>query len=435
MKYRDVLRFSLRGIRTSPLRSALSALSVAVGTGALLIIASLGLFGRTQIENGLARIGVSGLAVSTDEGGAGTPLSAALAERMAQAVPGIKAASPVRAVGGTVRAGHRTSGVVLLGADENLGEVMQVELLAGALPSQAQVESRAAVAVVGDDLAERLYGRVNITGREIRISRNGREQIFTVCGVMRAQTGALGGALSAIAPELVYVPYGLLAESGERADQVFVSCAADADPDAVGRSISRYLETRGQVTGTVYVRSISGAVETVQHLASLGTLLFFAVGGIALLVSLLGVFSSMLSAAHERTNEIGILLALGARKRDIRRIFLSEAVLLWSRRSCARVERAAARRCASAAGMAADSRAPAHRSTLRRYRRTAPCGTRRLDGPHRSNEKITRTKQKRGRLPYGFLPLILSFQTDIHFFAVKNRRGKRKMISPLLCTG
>ena len=102
MRYRDVLRFSLRGIRTSPLRSALSALSVAVGTGALLIIASLGLFGRTQIENGLARIGVSGLAVSTDEGGAGTPLSAALAERMAQAVPGIKAASPVRAVGGTV---------------------------------------------------------------------------------------------------------------------------------------------------------------------------------------------------------------------------------------------------------------------------------------------------------------------------------------------
>ena len=69
MRYRDVLRFSLRGIRTSPLRSALSALSVAVGTGALLIIASLGLFGRTQIENGLARIGVSGLAVSTDEGG------------------------------------------------------------------------------------------------------------------------------------------------------------------------------------------------------------------------------------------------------------------------------------------------------------------------------------------------------------------------------
>ena len=51
------------------------------------------------------------------------------------------------------------AGVVLLGADENLGEVMQVELLAGTLPSQAQVEARAAVAVVGDDLAERLYGR------------------------------------------------------------------------------------------------------------------------------------------------------------------------------------------------------------------------------------------------------------------------------------
>lgn len=102
MKYRDILRFSLRGIRRSPLRSLLSALSVAVGTGALLVIASLGLFGRRQVENGLALIGVSGLAVSTDENASGAPLSAALTERMAQAVPGIAAASPVRAVGGTV---------------------------------------------------------------------------------------------------------------------------------------------------------------------------------------------------------------------------------------------------------------------------------------------------------------------------------------------
>ena len=69
-------------------------------------------------------------------------------------------------------------------------------------------------------------------------------------------------------------------------------------------------------------------IETVERLTSLGTLLFFAIGGIALFVSLLGVFSSMLSAAHERTSEIGILLALGAQKRDIRRIFLTEAVLL-----------------------------------------------------------------------------------------------------------
>ena len=206
MKYRDILRFSLHGIRRSPLRSLLSALSVAVGTGALLVIASLGLFGRRQVENGLALIGVSGLAVSTDENASGAPLSAALTERMAQAVPGIAAASPVRAVGGTVRAGHRASGVVLVGADENLGEVMQLELLAGALPSRAQVKAGAAVAVVGDDLAQRLYGRTNITGREVRVTLGGAERVFTVCGVIKAQTSALGGMLSAVAPGLAYLP-------------------------------------------------------------------------------------------------------------------------------------------------------------------------------------------------------------------------------------
>lgn len=266
--------------------------------------------------------------------------------------------------------------MVLLGADENLGEVMQVELLAGALPSQAQVESRAAVAVVGDDLAERLYGRVNITGREIRISRNGREQIFTVCGVMRAQTGALGGALSAIAPSWYTCP----TDCSQRAESAPIrfSCRALRTPirtrsDAVFRAISKHAVKSPArfMYGAFRARSRPCSTS-----ASLGTLLFFAVGGIALLVSLLGVFSSMLSAAHERTNEIGILLALGARKRDIRRIFLSEAVLLCAAGgaagSCARVERAAARRCASAAGMAADGRAPAHRSTLRRDRRLLP---------------------------------------------------------------
>ena len=217
-----------------------------------------------------------------------------------------------------------------------------------------------------------------------------------------------------------------------------MSCAADADPDAVGPSISRYLETRGQVTGTVYVRSISGAVETVQHLASLGTLLFFAVGGIALLVSLLGVFSSMLSAAHERTERDRHSAALGARKRDIRRIFLSEAVLL-----CAAGGAAGLALAWTALRLGAACCCPGWRLTAVLPLIAALCGgiagllpaVRAASMDPIEAMKITRTKQKKRKAAIWFPSSHFVFSDGYSLFAVKNRRGKRKMISPLLCTG
>ncbi|MCI7125721.1 MAG: ABC transporter permease [Agathobaculum sp.] len=328
MRARDVLRLALLGLRENPLRTGLCALSVAVGTGALLLIASIGLFGQTQVESGLRTLGVSGLTVYLDERGAGNALSAELADAMERAVSDIDTLMPIKAKAGSVRAGHTTENAMFLGADERLGQVMQLEMVAGTLLDAAAAEAARPVAVVGDDLARALYGRDNIVGRQIRVRMDGQDQYFTVCGVVKAQTGALGGALAAIAPHLVYVPYSCLAARQDNADQVFVRCAAEADPSAVSGQITRYLTERGQVDGTVRVQNVSGMVDTVHRLANLCVMLFVAVGSITLCVALIGVLCSMLAAAHEKTGEIGIFLALGAQPRDIRRIFLMQSMLL-----------------------------------------------------------------------------------------------------------
>ncbi len=327
MKLRDILSLAVHNLRERPLRTALCALSVAVGSGALLLVLSIGLYGRKQVDAGLQTLGVSGLSVYTESGHAGTALSAALADEMEQSIDGIRTLMPIKAQSGTVRAGHTTEHAVFLGADERLGEVMQLEVLAGNLPNVWQSTNAEPVAVVGDDLAQALYGRTNITGRQLRLKVNGTDRYFTVCGVVRAQTGALGGMLSAVAPHLVYVPYTCLASQTERADQVFVQCVSQADTTSVGSQIEQYLTDRQQVRG-VHVQNMSGAVQTVQQLAEMGTGLFAAVGAVTLFVALIGVMGSMLSAAHEKTGEIGILLALGAQPQDIRRIFLLQAVLL-----------------------------------------------------------------------------------------------------------
>ncbi len=328
MRTADLFRLAASNLRENPLRTALCALSVAVGTGALLLIAAIGLFGQTQVQAALQTLGVSGLTVYLDGHGAGTPLSAELADTLEQAIDGVDSVMPIKAKTGTVRAGHATENAVFLGADERLDEVMQLEVLAGALLTERQGDTAQPVAVIGDELAQALYGRTNITGRQILLRIGGRDQYFTVCGVVKAQTSALGSALSSFAPHLIYVPYACLASQQENADQVFVQCSAQADLSTVSGQISRYLSGRGQVDGTVRVQNMTGMVDTVEQLADLCVLLFLVVGAITLCVALIGVLCSMLAATHEKTGEIGILLALGAQPRDIRRLFLLQSALL-----------------------------------------------------------------------------------------------------------
>lgn len=328
MRTADLFRLAASNLRENPLRTALCALSVAVGTGALLLIAAIGLFGQTQVQAALQTLGVSGLTVYLDGHGAGTPLSAELADTLEQAIDGVDSVMPIKAKTGTVRAGHATENAVFLGADERLDDVMQLEVLAGSLLTERQADTTQSVAVIGDELAQALYGRTNITGRQILLRIDGRDQYFTVCGVVKAQTSALGSALSSFAPHLIYVPYACLASQQENADQVFVQCSAQADLSTVSGQISRYLSGRGQVDGTVRVQNMTGMVDTVEQLADLCVLLFLVVGAITLCVALIGVLCSMLAATHEKTGEIGILLALGAQPRDIRRLFLLQSALL-----------------------------------------------------------------------------------------------------------
>ena len=328
MRLVDLFRLALGNLRENPLRTGLCALSVAVGTGALLLIASIGLFGKTQVDVTLQTLGVSGLTVYLDNHGSGNPLSAELADQMGQAVEEIEQVMPIKAKTGTIRAGYVSENAVFLGADKRLGDVMRLEVLFGSLLTERQAASGQPVAVVGDDLAQALYGRANIVGRTVRVRLDGVEQYFTVCGVVRAQTSALGGALSSFAPHLIYIPYAYLASRQENADQVFVQCAAEADLSHVSSRISGYLTDRGKVDGTVRVQNMSGMVDAVEQMANLCILLFLVVGGITFCVALIGVLCSMLAATHEKTGEIGVFLALGAQPRDIRRLFLLQSALL-----------------------------------------------------------------------------------------------------------
>lgn len=328
MKTSDCFRLALSNLRENPLRTVLCALSVAVGAGALMLIAALGLFGQTQVEVSLQTLGVSGLTVYLDGYNGGNPLSVQTVNALEKDLPQVSHAMAIKVKTGSVHAGSGSVNAVFLGVDDNLGEVMHLKQLAGTLLSAQQADFGTPVAVVDDVLAKELYGRENIVGRTLRLRMDGQDQYFTVAGVVHAQTDALGGTLSAFAPHLVYIPYACLATPEENADQVFVQCASDTASSAVSQQVERYLTDRKQLGGTVRVQNMSGMIETVREMAQLCTWLFLAVGAVTLCVALIGVLCSMLAATHEKTGEIGVFLALGAKRGDILRLFLTQSVLL-----------------------------------------------------------------------------------------------------------
>lgn len=327
MKFADGVFLAAVQMARRRMRAFLCAVSVGVGVLSMVLIASLGLFGERQLQQGMESVGLSGLTVYVSQAGQGQLLTAKHASALAATLPEVAAAMPVKVKSGTYRTSHQNGSAVFLGVNEHLGDVMGLSLVAGRLPNAQEVKYGRAVAVIDEVLAKKLYQRTNITGKSVRFTVEGKEEYFEIIGVIKSQTGAIGASFGNLIPTPIYVPYSCLASDKESVDQIFIQCAAKADLDDTGTQVKDFLSHREQVAGTLSVQNVSGAVEQIQGMAWMVTALFLAVGAISFFVAMLGVLSGMFSATHEKTAEIGIFMALGAQRKDIARIFLLQAVL------------------------------------------------------------------------------------------------------------
>lgn len=328
MKLSDGIFLAIAQLCRRRTRSFLCSLSVSVGVIAMMLIASLGMFGQEQLRQGLQSVGLSGLAVYVSQNAPGQALTIAQADKITQALPEVSATLPIKAKTGSYRTNQKNGSAVFLGVGEHLDEVMGLNLVAGHLPSQQDIMHGRRVAVIDSTLATKLYQRTNITGKTIRFSINNSENFYEIIGVITPQASILGPALGNIIPSLVYVPYGSISNEQDSVDQIFVQCVADADLEQTGEQITEFLSNRAQVAGEIDVQNVSGVIDSAESAIHIVTQLFLVVASISFLVAMLGVFSGMLSATHEKTSEIGIFMAIGARRHDIARIFLLQAVLI-----------------------------------------------------------------------------------------------------------
>lgn len=325
MRSRDLLGLAWGQIRRGGLRSGLCAGMVAVGVCAVLLIGAVGQCAQREMHTAIGSLGLRGMTCYLSDPETGDALTPAFADQITQALPEVRAAMPVKYRTGMYQTGHQSGSTLLFGVDARMDTVLQVTVRAGRLLTAAECAQPVRRAVISERLAQTVFGRVEVAGQTIRLTVDGAQDRYEIVGVIADQTRLLTGLAGSAVPEIVYLPYALLAQRSPQADQILLSCAGD--PDQLARSLNRLAGGMLGVRGTLGVQDLSGYLSEIDRLAAQAVQVFLLVAGVSLLVALGAVMSGMLSAAHEMREQIGIYRAIGGRQRDIFWIFLVQAGL------------------------------------------------------------------------------------------------------------
>ena len=335
MKFIESFRIALRALNANKVRSALTMLGVIIGVAAVILLVAIGTGVQQEITGSIEGLGSNLLFVfpgnfSGGPGGGGggggpggvlrkqfTIEDAALVQRRvgdsAIVVPVIQGAA-------VLKAGNRTLRTTLAAANEEGDQVFNATYVHGRHYNKGEYTTGARVIMLGATPARELFPGQNPVGRELSV--NGER--FTVIGVLAEQ----GGTLSGDQDNQVYMPTTTAQRllSTKEISSIIVK-AADAERiDLVKARIEQTLRPRFQDEFTVFTQE-----QTLGILSSLlGTLTVMLAGiaGISLLVGGIGIMNIMLVSVSERTREIGIRKAVGARTHDIMSQFVIEAVAL-----------------------------------------------------------------------------------------------------------
>ncbi len=316
------IKVAWMGVAGNKLRSLLTMLGIIIGVAAVIALVSAGEGATASVTSQIQGLGSNLVTINSTRPNQFRLELKDIAPLLAR-VQGINRLAPVVQSNNTfVKSATFSYQTSVQGSNEQFADVRQRTVERGRFLDADDVAQRARVAVIGTTTARQLYGNENPIGAPLRI----RGDTYNVIGVFASKGQTFGQDND----DLVVVPITTLQRSlGFTFVNSFVAEARSAD-DALGvvAQVQNFYLQKHRTPDTVRVQSQDQILDTIKSTTRVLTLFLGAIAGISLLVGGIGIMNIMLVSVTERTREIGIRKAVGAKRRDIMLQFLVESVIL-----------------------------------------------------------------------------------------------------------
>lgn len=321
MKIKRIIMMALKNIKSNKLRSALTMLGLIIGIASVIILVGIGNGASSNVSSQVKSLGTDVLTVSVNS--SSTSLEYSQMEEI-EKLDNVNSVAPYKTVSTTASRGTTTSSKAsIIATNDNYLNITNITISEGRTISSIDIENKSKVCILGSSIATTFFNLADPVGQTIKLDGDN----YTVIGILTEQ----GTSMGTNADNMIIIPLTTAKYLGSDTtiNSLYVKVSDENSIDKTKTVLENYIRSSLQISSDYYsVSSQDSMLSAMEDINSTLSLLLGGIASISLVVGGIGVMNVMLVSVTERTKEIGIRKALGAKKSDILIQFLTEALVL-----------------------------------------------------------------------------------------------------------